>query len=452
MLTALLLTFAIDPPEGKEPPLKLELFAKEDWYKSQAGKEQSFTGVLRKVERGKGVAGFGRFNPYTLDIDTEGERHTRAVYVGGKLDILAPYVGKRVTLTGKAVDMEVEGRNHREIWPARLEVVAQERTRERGGPLAAQDAKGGEELKILAKAMWRYAPANPDGKREGVKLVLKTAADLVAATPFSQLDAPQQVVEKMATAELAKTLKVDSIDWTKQMLIVVTAGVKRTGGYSVEITSLKVADKALTVAWKINPPKGFATQAFTHPGQVVLVPRFEGEVKFAAPTVEGKGASGRLPPERFESPAREAPAQDEKPAGRELKATARSNARIGAGSTVIRSAKELAAAEGGKGDPAVAGARLAKLLKVDSIDWDKQMIIVISGGVQRSGGYSVELKKLAAADKTLTVHWTLNRPKPGQPVTLALTHPMLTVLVERFDGEVRFDPPPPKGKGGRSEK
>src|SRR5262245_63118398 len=100
-------------------------------------------------------------------------------------------------------------------------------------PEAAQDAKGGEELKILAKAMWRYAPANPDGKREGYKLVLKTAADLVAATPFSKLDAPQQVVEKMANAELAKTLKVDNIDWTKQMLIVVTAGVKPSGGYSV---------------------------------------------------------------------------------------------------------------------------------------------------------------------------------------------------------------------------
>src|SRR5262249_42999104 len=188
------------------------------------------------------------------------------------------------------------------------------------------------------------------------------------------------------------------------------------------------------------------------PGQVVLVPRCEGEVKFAAPAAAGKGTSGRLPPERFESPAREAPPQDEKPAGRELKVIAQGNARIGAGSSVIRSAKELAAAEGGKGDPAAAVARLAKLLKLEAIDWENQMIIVISGGVQRSGGYSVELKKLAAADKTLTVHWTLNRPKPGQPVTLALTHPMLTVLVERFDGEVRFDPPPPKGKGGRFDK
>ena len=66
------------------------------------------------------------------------------------------------------------------------------------------------------------------------------------------------------------------------MLIVVTAGVKPTGGYSVEIAGLKVADKMLTVAWKVNAPTGFATQAFTHPGVVALLPRFEGEVRFAA--------------------------------------------------------------------------------------------------------------------------------------------------------------------------
>ena len=65
-----------------------------------------------------------------------------------------------------------------------------------------------------------------------------------------------------------------------------------------------------------------------------------------------------------------------------------------------------------------------------------------------TGGYSVTVNKLQADDKTLTVHWKLNTPKPGQPVTQAFTHPMQTLLVERFEGEVRFDPAPPKGKGG----
>jgi len=74
---------------------------------------------------------------------------------------------------------------------------------------------------------------------------------------------------------------------------------------------------------------------------------------------------------------------------------------------------------------------------------------VISGGVQPTGGYSVQVNKLAVKDNVLTVHWKLNSPKPGDFVTQVLTRPGLTVLTERFEGEVRFDPPPPKEKKGR---
>src|SRR5262245_51246623 len=112
-----------DPAVGgaKEPPVKLELFAKESWYKEQEGKEQPFVGTLHKMDR-KGKVGFGRFNPYTLVMETDGKKTTREVYVGGKLDILDPYVGKKIKLIGKPVDIGVEGKRHAEIWPARLEV------------------------------------------------------------------------------------------------------------------------------------------------------------------------------------------------------------------------------------------------------------------------------------------------------------------------------------------
>src|SRR5690349_18758279 len=113
MMAALVLALAVgyaDPP-AKEPAPKLELFAKEDWYKKQDGKEQDFVGVLEKV-KGGGV-GFGRMNPYRLVMAKD---NVREVYVGGKKDILDAYVGKKVKLTGKAVDMEVEGTKHKEIW------------------------------------------------------------------------------------------------------------------------------------------------------------------------------------------------------------------------------------------------------------------------------------------------------------------------------------------------
>jgi hypothetical protein len=111
------------PGADPEPPGKKELFAGEDWYRAQEGKEQEFVGVLRYTPRAKDVVGFGRFNPYRLEMG--GKPGTREVYVGGQDELLKGYIGRSVKLTGKPVDMEVEGTMHREIWPARVELVPQ---------------------------------------------------------------------------------------------------------------------------------------------------------------------------------------------------------------------------------------------------------------------------------------------------------------------------------------
>ena len=87
---------------------------------------------------------------------------------------------------------------------------------------------------------------------------------------------------------------------------------------------------------------------------------------------------------------------------------------------------------------------LAKQLKVKKIDWDKQMVIVVFGGKQPTGGYSVELKSLEAKDKKLIVHWKLKSPGPDDIVTQAITYPELVLLVDRFDGQVAFDTAPKK--------
>jgi hypothetical protein len=122
LLSMNLLFAGADPqPMKKEPPAKKELFAKEDWYQSQEGKEQEWVGVLKYSPREEGVIGFGRFNAYTLELaDKKG---IREVYVGGKEEILKEYNGRKIKLIGKAVDMEVEGRMHKEIWPTRVELV-----------------------------------------------------------------------------------------------------------------------------------------------------------------------------------------------------------------------------------------------------------------------------------------------------------------------------------------
>ena len=304
MFTSLLVTLALGSAAAvdKAAPAAKELFAAEEWYKKQEGKEQDFVGTLEKVDRG-GLVGFGRSNPYRLKMKGD----VREVYVGGKPNLLAPYVGKTVKLTGKAVDLELEGKKYREIWPARLKVVEGDKTktgfRFREVPSApaalagrtalaatapltfkvAEDKTKDKELKVQARGFWRAA-AKPGAAAQ--QLVFRHPGEAAKAMGLTG-DGRSRI---QATRMLAEALKVPTIDWDKQMVIVVTAGAKPTGGYSVDVTSLAVKDKTLTVHWKLKSPApgSFVTQAFTHPAQAVLTERFEGEVKFDPPAKKGK--------------------------------------------------------------------------------------------------------------------------------------------------------------------
>jgi hypothetical protein len=137
MFAALLVALATAAPDDKKRddlvPVFKELFAAEPWYKDQKGKEEGFVGVLVFKNRPKGVVGFGRFNPFTLTLDDGKKKSVREVYVGNKPELLKPYAGMKVKLTGKAVDMEVEGRMHHEIWPARIEVLPDDKKGSRSG-------------------------------------------------------------------------------------------------------------------------------------------------------------------------------------------------------------------------------------------------------------------------------------------------------------------------------
>jgi hypothetical protein len=118
---------------------------------------------------------------------------------------------------------------------------------------------------------------------------------------------------------------------------------------------------------------------------------------------------------------------------------------------VIRDAAEAARASGlpadGKGQE-LASANLAKALKAEKIDWDKQMVVVATGGAKPTGGYRVEILGLTLKDKELIVKWKLHSPKPGSFVTQAFTHPAEAVLVEKVNAKVVFDPLAPKAGGG----
>ena len=78
----------------------------------------------------------------------------------------------------------------------------------------------------------------------------------------------------------AKALKVNQIDWDKQMIIGVSAGVLPAGS-SVEITRIdQNRDKSLTVHWRLHEVPIKSANGIINAAQVVLVERMTGEVKF----------------------------------------------------------------------------------------------------------------------------------------------------------------------------
>jgi hypothetical protein len=128
----------------------------------------------------------------------------------------------------------------------------------------------------------------------------------------------------------------------------------------------------------------------------------------------------------------------------QLKVHAKASTGVYRQTLVMRTAAELNKATPVGGKNVKITDVVASLLKVDSIDLKKQMVIAIYAGEQPTGGYSVELKSLDMKDKKLIVSWKLNRPGPDDIVTQAITYPEVLLLVDRFEGEVVFDPRPTK--------
>jgi hypothetical protein len=104
-------------------------------------------------------------------------------------------------------------------------------------------------------------------KRHGV--AVRSAEELVMLTAEAK-SAKDPKVQKQMEAELAKLLKVEAIDWGKQMVVAVIGE---------KIESLKADGKALTVTFvPFKEPLQLAVPPT--PKIAVLVERFEGEVKF----------------------------------------------------------------------------------------------------------------------------------------------------------------------------
>jgi hypothetical protein len=291
------------------------------------------------------------------------------------------------------------------------------------------------EVKILAHGAWPYLPvyAAIEAPRKLQQWVFRDDKELAAAA------GPH------GFAVVARALKTDAIDFKKDMLLAVADGTQPLVGISggpapsapnrIEVgrVSMDEKGKIMTVRWRLVPREA-GTPIITAPLEVVLVPRFDGKV-------------------RFEREAAATKDKEEAPTGMEIKISGRAfwpdgwRAEEPARQWIVRRYEDLI-------DPRIEANetilermrkenadRYAKALKVDAIDFHKQMIVGISGGVQPSGGYRMKATKavIDAEGKRMTVYWKLHSPDRDAKVAPAPTHPAEVVLVAQFAGEVRFE-------------
>jgi hypothetical protein len=301
-------------------------------------------------------------------------------------------------------------------------------------PVAAQPSTAGKAVPILARGPWPHLPVDQGHPPAGIsqQRAIRSERELT------------EVAGAHALPAVTRALGVKGIDFQKQMLLAVTGprqplvGVSGGGPPSaparVEVARVArdAGGQVMTVSWRLVPR---GAEILTAPLAAVLVDRFDGRVEFARlPDGKEKAAAGKgvkiharaFWPDGWkgESPPRQ---------------------------WVVRSYAELIDPRLDAPEPVLERmrqeslARYLKALKVKAIDFNKQMLVGASGGTQPAGA-RVEITRVAHGGGRLTVHWKLHPPKAGA-APAELTHPAEVVLVERFAGDIQFDPPAPKQPG-----
>jgi len=258
-----------------DEPAWRPLFEKEEWYKNAEGKEQIFRGKLEAVP--------GADAPSTLQRSAHYKLAGRTLYTGArKVDALDKLVGKHVEMRGKAIDMELEGQRLREIWPAAV------RPFDGKLPAAVENPVIG---KFGRAPIAAPAPAELKGRKValGASTTVRgpiTKGGRVDLTlgPISGAARSAEEFEKLLGDKRTSDFALAALkpDFTKQMVLVATAGVRSSGGSWVEMIEAAVDGKVMTVRWKAMARGDAATAAITHPGVAVVVEKFEGEVRFEA--------------------------------------------------------------------------------------------------------------------------------------------------------------------------
>jgi len=146
--------------------------------------------------------------------------------------------------------------------------------------VALADAKADDKEGVLGQMPF----PGKQGKKQLV--VIRSAKDFMAmVNPGGAAPADIEKIEAVFVKQLAKQLKYDKFDFSKNMLVLVSSPPKSAPGTSVEITSAKVEGKKLVIRWKeVAAAPGKPAVGAT----MAAVEKFDGDVVIDPPTGEEK--------------------------------------------------------------------------------------------------------------------------------------------------------------------
>jgi PrcB C-terminal len=155
----------------------------------------------------------------------------------------------------------------------------------------------GDAARVLGQGEWANVPPDTGAAgREPRVLAVRSQQDLYRALGVPGDGKSRMQMERFIT----DAFNTKKVDFEARMLLLVVAGTQPSRGYRVEVTRVERdrEGKALRVHWKLHPPPAGPAVAPvpTHPAAVVLLKRFDGEVKLEAPA-----GGGQEPPDKTKS-------------------------------------------------------------------------------------------------------------------------------------------------------
>ncbi len=72
------------------------------------------------------------------------------------------------------------------------------------------------------------------------------------------------------------------------------------------------------------------------------------------------------------------------------------------------------------------------------VDFSKEMVVFVTMGRQRTGGYKIEISRIETSQDTLKIYVTRTTPRPGGMAIQSLTAPFYIVAIPKSDLRAKF--------------